>query len=389
MKRAWSSPEVLSALARIDPGVDPMSAQRALRKSLPPELARAAAELRELRRRAAGRFGRSDAMFFTSRGLEQATRESLAKRRAAVVSGLAPGAWVLDATAGIGSDALALSEAGLRVAAADRDPEVLACAAANLEAFGQPVRALVAEAERPAVRADLLVVDPDRRVSGRSLDPGSWSPSGPAALDLAGRFAGACLKLAPALDPRELPSEGLWEWVGQGSELLEVCLWTGELAPAPGRAAVLVAADGSEIARFSAEPREVEPLEPDQAHDVGWIGDPHPALVRSGLLGALAAELGARPVGPRIGYLGAEQPFGSPWLSVFRVLGTSSADPKRVRALLGEHDVGPVEVRRRGHPDSPEVLARRFRGPGRRRGTVLVARLARGHAAWLVEPASR
>jgi hypothetical protein len=104
-------------------------------------------------------------------------------------------------------------------------------------------------------------------------------------------------------------------------------------------------------------------------------------------VGALARRLDLAPVGPEIALLGGagEEPrtaLGRVW----RVVASESSDPRRVRALLAEHGIGPVTVRKRGHAESSESLARRYRGPGERRGTVLVARLAAGHRAWLVEP---
>ena len=54
--------------------------------------------------------------------------------------------------------------------------------------------------------------------------------------------------------------------------------------------------------------------------------------------------------------------------------------------MLGKHGIGPVRVKKRGHPDPPSVLERRFRGPGSRRGRLVVARLERGHHAYLVDP---
>ena len=53
--------------------------------------------------------------------------------------------------------------------------------------------------------------------------------------------------------------------------------------------------------------------------------------------------------------------------------------------MLARHDIGPVEVLKRGHPDPAEVLAKRFRGRGERRGWLAVARLAKGHLGWLLE----
>ena len=47
-----------------------------------------------------------------------------------------------------------------------------------------------------------------------------------------------------------------------------------------------------------------------------------------------------------------------------------------------------LEVKKRGHPDSAETLARRLRGSGSRRGWLVVTRLRQGHLALLVEPDS-
>ena len=62
-------------------------------------------------------------------------------------------------------------------------------------------------------------------------------------------------------------------------------------------------------------------------------------------------------------------------LRAFRVVEACACDPRAVRRMLDRHDVGPVEVRKRGHPEPAEVLARRFRGSGKRAGKLAVARL--------------
>ncbi|MEO0653055.1 MAG: hypothetical protein AAFZ65_20435, partial [Planctomycetota bacterium] len=133
------------------------------------------------------------------------------------------------------------------------------------------------------------------------------------------------------------------------------------------------------------------PLDPDTAGGVPWIAEPHPVVLRAGLAGALLGECAA-PLGPRLGFLGprapSDPPATQPLLRVWRVLDTSSADPKRVRRLLTEAGIGPVRIHVRGHPEDAGTLEKRFRGKGESPGTVLVARLARGHRAYLVEEAS-
>jgi hypothetical protein len=367
-------------------------------------VARAAAELHELRQRAQGRLPEAHRLLLSRKGLEQASDRRVAAARAARVAERAPGRRVLDATSGIGGDALALAVAGIPVVAADREPEAALFAGENLARLGHPRHAVVADARRPAVRAELLLLDPDRRPVDRirrESDPASWSPPWHSVLELLAGFEGGCVKLAPAFDverarppvPDELPHG--WQWVSLDGELKEVVLWTGCLAPAgePAQREVLVLDDRPgragrpREARLAGAPVEIDALDPDAAARVAWLAEPDPAVIRSGLLGRLAREEELAPVGPRIAYLGGERRPTSPLLRCWRLLGSCSTDRRRVRALLREHDVGTLTVHRRGHPDRAEVLARRYRGGGSRRGELVVARLARGHRAWLVEPA--
>ena len=379
----------MAGLSRLD---DPLQVADLLRARLPGPLARRAAELHALRARSKKKFPRFDLPFLTRKGLEQASAEAVANARAARVAARASGARVADVTCGIGADSVALARAGLATVSCDRDALLAACARENLRAMGLPARVLVAEAERPAVRADLVVVDPDRRSGGRrTLDPAAWSPTLDDALALAHRHAGACLKLAPAFDPERaagwLPA-GLparWQWVESRGELCEVGLWTGVLAGCEAgeaeREATLVEAG----AHISGRPERVLAWAPAEAERCAWLAEPAAAVIRSGLLGLLAARSGLRPLAARIAYLGGPQRPKSPFLTVWRVLGVERLDPRRVRRLLARHDVGELEVRRRGHPERPEELAARLRGRGARRGTLVVTRLEDGHRAFLVE----
>ncbi len=337
--------------------------------------------------------------FLTEKGLQQASAEVVARYRAACVGQRAQGALVLDATCGIGADSCALGLAGLRVVSADRDAENVELTRANRLHHGLDGAVVQADATARAVEASLVLIDPDRRAgAGRSLDPARWSPTLGAALAAATRADGACLKLAPALAPEvlvEAESSHLpagtprrREWISRRGELAELCLWTGALAGEnpEERQATRLDGDGG-VHALAGRPEPVEAWGPEQAARVAWIADPDPALLRAGLLGNLARRLGLAPLAPRIAYLGGEVRPETPFLRSWRVLGSAPLDPRRVRRLLAEHDVGPLEVHKRGHPDPPEVLARRFRGKGGRRGRLLVARLERSHRAYLVESA--
>ena len=395
------SSQVVDALAALEPGLDPLQAVERLRRLLAPEEARAAALLLELRARAEGKLANASELFLTRKGLEQATDYRVAALRAATIAERGGGRWVFDATAGVGSDTRALAAIGLRVLGSDLDPETARCAAANL-GLDLDVVILRADALGPPLRdpsGGLLVLDPDRRPPGakqihgagvRAGHPDRWSPPLGASLEIAARFAGATLKLPPATDPERIPIDpGLphaWRWVSLGGELKELGLMLGCLASGAAPREALVLDNAGKPTRLAGEPRTCPPLDDAGAAATPWLLDPDPAVIRSGLLGNLAEELGAQPLHARMAYLGAEERPETGLGRAYRVLGSTPLDPRRVRSMLAEHDVGGLTVKKRGHAESAETLAARLRGKGSRRGLLLVARLERGHRAYLVEP---
>ena len=147
-------------------------------------------------------------------------------------------------------------------------------------------------------------------------------------------------------------------------------------------------------AQLAGTARFVPSLGSKRTAEIGWIAEPDPAVIRADLVGLVAEQAGLAPLAPGLGYLGGEAPPHGPeqggpppgLLRSWRVLASTPADRKRVRAMLGAHDVGPLTVKKRGHPEPAEALAKRFRGPGRGRGLLFVGRLESGHRAWLVEP---
>lgn len=383
------------ALREVSGESDPLRRAEALRRRLGPELGRRAAELLDLRLRTKGRFEEDWLPYLDAKGAEQASAQRVAEARAVEIRAVLGPSHIWDATCGLGADSRACAQNGHRVVASDHTWETARLARANLAPEIAAGRALVvrADALRPPVRARVLLLDPDRRPTGaRERDPERWSPPLSHALELAARFPAACVKLPPVLDLASVPlPEARLVWIGLGGELREVSLWTGELAPQPGarEAWALGAAGQREV--LSGRPHPAEVLARHEVRAATWIGDPDPAVVRSGLLGALAERLGLRTLDPHLAFLAtcaADPPPATPWLKPYPVVGCVPLDRKKVRALLARHDIGPVEVVKRGHPEPAERLARRFSGAGRRRGVLLVARLEDGHVAYLSVPRS-
>ena len=380
----------LHFLDELPENAEGLEAASFLRKVLGPEQALAATEQHSLRRKAFLQRGNRDFKLLTRKGLEQATHPMVAAWRARELSKISPGGSFWDATCGLGADSIALAQAGMTVVSSDLDTRTAHCAAYNLsEAEGLTGNTLVlsCDATEGAVKASGMLIDPDRRTAGRRrLNPAAWSPSLDQCLKLLGQVEIGCVKLAPALEPNEeILSQGTLCWVSLERELKEVTLFTGlARAESPERRVVALSLDGGK-ATLAGVPITLAPMDPGKVGDIGWLANPDPALLRSGLLEFEAKRHGMLPLAPQLAWLGGHERPSSPFLKARQVLGSTQADPRRVRKMLAEHDVGPLEIWKRGHPDPAEVLARRFRGRGSRRAILAIGRLEQGHQAWLLD----
>mgnify|MGYP000512921775 CR=1 FL=1 len=361
-------------------GLDLLPGLARLRAEVGPGHAGPAWELARLRARARPAFGPdADRLFLTADTLEQAGRPELAARRAARL--LAGGsARVADLGCAAGTDAVALARAGASVVAVDRDPVARALTTANAEALGVADRIqvldadvvdLVAAADGEVAGCGAATLDPARRAGGRrQLDPDRWSPPWSTVVTLLDRVPTAVVKVAPGLDHDRVPAGVEAEWVSVGGSIVEALLW-GRGPSATWRRATLVRdGDICELtAEFDPGPADVAPVR-------GWLHEPDPVLIRSGLMSLVAADLGATLVDPTIAYLTSDAASASPWVSSYRVDDVLPFNLKKLRALLRSRGIGRVVVKKRGSPIEPETLARQLRGPGSGSAVVVVTRVA-------------
>jgi SAM-dependent methyltransferase len=370
--------EVLPALAR-------------LRAAVGVELAGPAWELARLRARAWPVFGpEADVLFFTADTLEQAGRPALAARRAARL--LADGTdAVADLGCAAGTDTIALARAGARVLAVDLDPLARELTAANAAVLGladdvvvvaDDAVDLVASARGGAVAGcGATVLDPARRAAGRrQLDPDRWSPPWSTVGTLLERVPRTAVKVAPGLDHDRVPDGIEAEWVSVGGSIVEAVLW-GRGVSTAWRRATLVRDDGVLEVAADADPGPA-PAGPVR----GWLHEPDPALIRSGLM-SLVAE-GATLIDPTIAYLSSDGPAASPWLRSYRITDVLPFHLKKLKALLRARGIGRVVVKKRGSPIEPETLARQLRGPGSDSAVVVVTRVAGAPTVLVCEPFS-
>jgi phage tail protein X len=279
------------------------------------------------------------------------------------------------------------------VVAVDRDPVALALTTANAEVLGLADRVrvvagdavdLVAAARDGEVAGcAAAVLDPARRAGGRrQLDPDRWSPPWSTVMALLDRVPATLVKVAPGLDHDRVPARVEAEWVSVGGSIVEALLWGRDLS-ATWRRATMVR-DGVVLELTADADPGLAPVGPVR----GWLHEPDPAVIRSGLVASVAAGLAATLIDPTIAYLTSDARADSPWVSSYRVAEVLPFNLKKLKALLRARGVGRVVVKKRGSPIEPESLARQLRGPGAGSAVVVVTRVAGAPTVLVCDPLS-
>lgn len=363
---------------------EPLAAQTALRRDATPEHAAAALTQARLRERARAKFGELAArMYFTPDGLEQATRLPVARHRAARLQAYAARTLV-DLGCGIGGDLVAAAGAGLTCAGVDLDPVRVAVAEANLAALDLPGAVMVADATTVDPSPfDVAFADPARRgARGRTFDVDDWTPPWPFVERLLRRDS--CVKVAPGIPHALVPDGVEAEWVSDHGEVKEAALWSGGLATT-GRRATVIGEGG--LATLTDE--DAPPLGEGGVgvRPVGrYLYEPDGAVVRAGLVTAVAAAVQGGLVDEHIAYVTGDAAYRSPVARGYEVLEELPYREKALRAALRERGIGTLTIKKRGVDVVPEQLRKRLALSGDEAGTVVLTRVAGAGTALLVRP---
>ena len=358
---------------------DPLATQTRLRRTADPTHVAAALTQATLRVRGREKFGElADRMYFTPDGLEQATRHRVAEHRAARLVA-ASARTLVDLGCGIGGDLVAASRAGLTAAGVDLDPARVAVARANLDALGLAGAVQVADATTLDTSPfDVAFADPARRTArGRTFDVDGWTPPWPFVERLLTRDA--CVKVAPGIPHELLPAGVEAEWVSDHGDVKEAALWSGRLATTARRATVI--GDGG-LATLTDED--------DPGAGVGPVGrflyEPDGAVIRAGLVTAVAAGVEGRLVDEHIAYVASDTSYRTPFARGYEVLEELPYREKALRAALRERRIGRLTIKKRGVDVVPEQLRRRLDLSGDEEATIVLTRVAGHGTALLVRP---
>jgi hypothetical protein len=345
-----------------------------LRKDLSVERVHLVVEQLELRARGREKFARAEEMFFTRKGLEQATDEWLARYKAQRFEAGAP---VFDLCCGIGGDLISLAERG-PVTGADSDAVVGVLAAANLRAHGVAgceEMILVADAAQVALGGAVWHCDPDRRAQGRRATRGElFEPSLDTLGGLLVHSGDAAIKLAPATEaPAAWGDAAELEWLGSRGECRQQVAWFGGLARHPGgRTATVVNSAG-----ISRTIRGDFQSVPPSAIAMGrYVYEPQAAVLAAKLEGVLCHQHGLAPISAGIAYLTGDERIEDRALDGFEVCDVLPLDRKQLREYCRERQIGRLEIKKRRVEVEPERLRKEIVAEGDNEVTLLVAPVA-------------
>jgi SAM-dependent methyltransferase len=364
--------DLLAAAAACDPR-DPKQLAR-LRGAHPLELVRAALEVVDARRRAAGRLEDASTLIADGEGVEQASRAVVAEWKARRFAGAGR---VVDLCCGIGADARHLARVAETIGV-----EILPARRFMAERYARCSIELGDAANR-AVGGEVVHIDPSRRepdggrgVSRRAQGLADFSPGIPVLDRILREARGGALKLSPGVDIAEFPWRAATEleFVSDRGSLVAAIAWFGDRCAAAGAVRATCLPEGTSVCAT-----DIAPLEAGDGTPRRFVYTVDPALDRTRLAGTpgLFGDADLVDLHAGLGVYTADAEIESPWLERFRVVASMPWREDRVRDWLLANDGGAVEVKTRGSAIEATAAQRALNGAGRTRYAIFALRLGK------------
>ena len=169
------------------------------------------------------------------------------------------------------------------------------------------------------------------------------------------------------------------EWVSERGEVKEAALWSGRLASVRRRATVI---GDSGLATLTDEDECIE-----EVRDLGrCLYEPDGAVIRAGLVGAVAAGVGGGLVDAKIAYVTSDESFRTPFAKSYLINEEVPYREKQLRAALRVRGIGRLTIKKRGIAITPEELRKRLDLKGDNEATLVLTRVRGQGTALLVTP---
>jgi hypothetical protein len=358
---------------------------RLLRQEVSNSRAAIVMEQAQLRLRAFTKFQNAEAMFFTRRGLEQASGHQLARYKA---EQFARCHRVADICCGIGGDLIALHCRGGSndsfTKGVDADELTATFARHNLEVCSSDGQrggeVLFQNFEDTSLDGiDGLHADPDRRGKSanynRTVQGKRFEPSLESVFDRTPEVGLVAVKVAPATPAsKNWPQSIEREWIGDRRECKQQVIWRGDQLDRAGHRTATCVNDAGAATRFSVPESRVDTRLP-LADAIGkYIHEPHPTILAAKLGHVLGKNMDLRPLASNVAYMtgpGVDLPL----MQSFQVIEVLPLHLKKTAAALRSMNVGMVEVKRRGVEQVAGDQFMKLKLSGSERVTVILTRL--------------
>lgn len=335
-----------------------------------------------------------EAWYFTSIGAEQATHPTIARYHAERFRGCRR---VVDVCTGVGIDCAAIAAVVNHVVSFEADPVTAAVAIGNLRRNGIENVDVVTAAvpcdawEAAMMDADGVWADPSRRTATGTRSRRAAQHDPPLGLLTTHPRARTMRQFGIKLGPSDAidvgQASGFWqEWIGMGGECRECILWGGT-ADQPRSGVKVTLCDGQQPVSYADHrflPTDsAEPVEDLDGTFGNILVEPHAALIASGVLSDMYADLGLTPIDPHIAYAIASGPLPRrPWYVRYAVLAQDEGvSEKKIQQRI--RDLGwdrHTEIKKRGWPDDPEKLRHRLTFMDTHdHGVIIITRVGEGH----------
>ena len=257
----------------------------------------------KFRQKAFGKFEKSEQMYFTGLGLEQATGEKISRHIADRFGKIGK---IVDLTAGIGGNLIFLAEKN-KVVAVDQNEVHLKCSKLNAKTYGvlKNVEFVLGRAEENLIKdADAFFIDPAREREGRTKTRSIFNSS-PKILEILPELLKItdkiCIKISPAFDYKELDSLPLKpevEIISEDNVCKVALLWFGEFKTAERRATCLI---GNEKFSLVESPQKIFTSVLDQP--LKFIYEPNKAIIKAHLIDELAQQFELKKINSETAFL--------------------------------------------------------------------------------------